>query len=209
MPHPPEWTFFYSSPHSLSTAREPAHNAAANEKSVRPCASNGETFRQLAHHTGARRLCKNDRTQNNQLFATRAYATINRAPSSRRSVPNARPCAKPHNDLGTCNAQWPRGPHSRVPARLRDAHGCKQTKSWTHTKRRCVPTWQMRFVATFRWCMASHPSTPTPVPCGQTIPMSDAAKRPGKTAEQKMSAGRNIKNESKTLGTNPGHSALA
>ena len=42
-----------------------------------------------------------------------------------------------------------------------------------------------RLVAIFRRCMASHPSTPTPVPCGQTIPMSGAAERPGKTTEQK------------------------
>ena len=141
----PIWMGLIFSPPSLSTARKLAFHAAANEKSVRMCASSGETCCQLAHHTGARRLCKNARTQNNQLFATRAYATINRAPSSRRSVPNARPCAKPHNDLGTCNAKWPLGPHSRVPARLRDAHACKQ-KSWTRTKRRCVPTWQMRAV---------------------------------------------------------------
>ena len=56
-----------------------------------------------------------------------------------------------------------------------------------------------RLVAIFRWRMASHPSTPTPVPCGQTIPMSDAAKQPGKAAGQKMSVERSIK----TSGTNP------
>ena len=61
---------------SLSTAREPAHTAAAPEKSVRPCASNNETFRQLGHQTAALRLYKNARTQHNQLFAKRAYESI-------------------------------------------------------------------------------------------------------------------------------------